>query len=226
MHPGARVARRAPMRVSVPIRAFIYFAARREMVVEIRPAAVSLATAGVRPATFKQVISGSALKTSNEVRRCGPVWRGSRTLRLIANAGFRHHPAFGARCTGGSVTTGNARHTTATQRMCACLLVCFVSLSGCQSTQFATDRAARAAIDTPQRFMVGLPASSQTSAPKAGDGCRNPMVDPRDETRITLVRSKNDRGDYEVTDARYGVRRGELLRLECSTGRVIGIVAR
>jgi hypothetical protein len=50
------------------------------------------------------------------------------------------------------------------------------------------------------------------------------MIDPRDHTRLTLIRSAGGVGDYEAPPGRYGVQEGELLRLECATGRVIGIV--
>jgi hypothetical protein len=88
---------------------------------------------------------------------------------------------------------------------------------------------ARAASDTPPRFMVGaLDPGGETTEPQPGVGCRNPMVDPRDGTRLTLVLSQagadGEIGDYAVPEGRYGVGPGELLRLECGTGRVVGIV--
>jgi hypothetical protein len=58
-------------------------------------------------------------------------------------------------------------------------------------------------------------------------GCRSPLLDPRDQTRIQLVRSARveDRelGDYDVS-GRYGVGPRELLRIDCSTGAPLGIV--
>lgn len=50
------------------------------------------------------------------------------------------------------------------------------------------------------------------------------MVDPRTGERLRRVRSSEDRADYEVPEGRCGVGEQELLRLECHTGRVIGIV--
>ncbi len=52
----------------------------------------------------------------------------------------------------------------------------------------------------------------------------NPMSDPRDGTKVILVRSTPEYGDYQVPHGRYGVAKGELLRLEPGTGRVLGIV--
>lgn len=60
----------------------------------------------------------------------------------------------------------------------------------------------------------------------AGAGCLNPLVDPRDGERLTLVRSWSVHGDYEVAEGRYGLGEGELLRVECNTGRVLGVARR
>lgn len=69
----------------------------------------------------------------------------------------------------------------------------------------------------------------------SGALCRNPIRDPRDDTLLHLARSSYQpaegprlpagyRGDYRVDPGRYGVRAGELLRIDCITGRAIGIV--
>ena len=58
-----------------------------------------------------------------------------------------------------------------------------------------------------------------------GSGCVSPMVDPRDGTEVRFVFSTSY-GDYEVPAGRYGAGAGDLLRLDCNTGRVIGIVRR
>jgi hypothetical protein len=52
------------------------------------------------------------------------------------------------------------------------------------------------------------------------------MVDPRDGTEIGFLRSAQGAADYAVPGRMYGVRAGELLRLECNTGKVLGIVRR
>lgn len=94
---------------------------------------------------------------------------------------------------------------------------------------YASDAQPRAASGTPDYFLVGTiePGGSLTD-PQPNAGCRNPMVDRRDGTRLTLVRSQSrdggEIGDYAVPEQHYGVRAGELLRLDCSTGRTIGIV--
>jgi len=51
-------------------------------------------------------------------------------------------------------------------------------------------------------------------------------VDPRDGARLRLMRTYHDRGDYDVPSGRYGVDADKLLRLECGTGRPVGVVPR
>lgn len=82
----------------------------------------------------------------------------------------------------------------------------------------------RDAIDVPTHFLV-MASGGVTAEPVPGQ-CRNPMVDPRDQTRIVLVRSSEGRGYYRVPVGRYGVGSGELLLVECGTGRAMGIVKR
>jgi hypothetical protein len=79
----------------------------------------------------------------------------------------------------------------------------------------------RPAQDTPVRFVA-----MDEVAPEGV--CLTLLLDPRDQTPLRLNRSTQfgmtHRGDYEVPAGRYGVQRGELLRLDCATGEVIGIV--
>ena len=77
--------------------------------------------------------------------------------------------------------------------------------------------------------MVGtIPSGGPLTAPEASGSCRNPMVDPRDGTELRLVRSQpgagGQLGDYVVPEGRYGADAGELLRLQCGTGRAIGFI--
>ena len=60
----------------------------------------------------------------------------------------------------------------------------------------------------------------------AGSGCLSPMVDPRDGTEIGFLRASDGHADYATPNGMYGVGRNELLRLECNTGKVLGIVRR
>ncbi len=113
-----------------------------------------------------------------------------------------------------------------------CLL--FLASAGCATlggSTYPVNAPSRPATNTPNHFMVGtIPLGGALTEPQAGGGCRNPMVDPRDGTRLTLVQSQrgetDEIGDYEVSNGRYGARDGELLRLNCSTGLAIGFVPR
>jgi hypothetical protein len=91
------------------------------------------------------------------------------------------------------------------------------------SSTYSIDGPARAARDTPVQF-VTLSGEIRADT-SASPGCLSPLIDPRDGTRLTLVNSQSGRvGDYSVGGGRYGVGNKELLRLECGTGRVIGII--
>ena len=99
------------------------------------------------------------------------------------------------------------------------------------TSTYPADAPARAANDVPEHFMVGsIAPGGPLSEPVRDGACRNPMVDPRDGTRLTLVQSQDGPagqvGDYQVTAGRYGVASGELLRIDCGTGRAVGVVPR
>lgn len=79
----------------------------------------------------------------------------------------------------------------------------------------------RVATATPAAFVL-----ADGTAGEESPLCRNPLYDPADRTSVRLVRSEMGRGDYEVPDGKYGVGPGELLRLECGSGRPVGIVRR
>ncbi len=104
------------------------------------------------------------------------------------------------------------------------LFLALLCLTGCATQRPVAD--ASGLRDLPDHFLVGTHTGASTSEPSPGDGCRNPMVDPRDGTRLTLVRSEGGRGDYQVPEGQYGVDRRHLLRLDCASGRAVGIVRR
>jgi hypothetical protein len=106
-------------------------------------------------------------------------------------------------------------------RLTGCTLATL--LAGCAigaSGSFPSTAVARQATDVPATF------SSPHGGEAPGRPCRTPLHDPRDSTAVVLVRSASGVGDYEVPPGRYGVGDRELLRLECGTGRVVGIVPR
>jgi hypothetical protein len=97
---------------------------------------------------------------------------------------------------------------------------CSIGLSGPQGVL-------RNAEDVPNHFEPKNPNARMLPADTlAGSGCLSPMVDPRDGTEIGFLRSDQEYADYAVPGRLYGVRAGELLRLECNTGKVLGIVRR
>ncbi len=81
------------------------------------------------------------------------------------------------------------------------------------------------ATDAPERFFVVTPDGP---VPAQDDGaCRSPLVDPRDDTRLTMARSTGSVADYRVPAGRYGVAGDhQLLRVDCATGRPVGVVSR
>lgn len=81
--------------------------------------------------------------------------------------------------------------------------------------------------DLPTRFEPLTEAQRiQPGDTLAGPGCLSPMVDPRSDDRYLLVRSGEGLGDYRVPEGRYGAERDDFLRLECNTGRPLGLVRR
>jgi hypothetical protein len=110
----------------------------------------------------------------------------------------------------------------------------FVALlagAGCASGRSSVTRPVVAeAKDLPDHFMVVASGIAQRSEPKPGEGCRNPMVDARDGTTLNLIRSKDGAGDYQVMNreyelkSQYGVDSQHLLRVDCATGKALGIV--
>lgn len=80
----------------------------------------------------------------------------------------------------------------------------------------------RQASDVPARFEAPIGIERTSNA------CVTPLTDPRDGTTIKLITSFGDQevGDYEVPPGRYGVEENELLRINCRTGDIMGIVRR
>jgi len=113
----------------------------------------------------------------------------------------------------------------------ASAFVALVAGAGCASGSDPMTRTVVAeAKDLPDHFMVLASGFAQRSEPRPGEGCRNPMVDPRDSTTLNLVRSKDGTGDYQVMNrdyelkSQYGVDSRHLLRVDCATGKALGIV--
>jgi hypothetical protein len=102
------------------------------------------------------------------------------------------------------------------------VLVLFI-LMGCGSSNVQRSMTAvlRPAVDAPVMFESSERITSQENS------CKSPLIDPRDDTRLLMVTSfKEGVADYEVPDGKYGVGERELLRVNCATGEVVGIVRR
>ena len=101
------------------------------------------------------------------------------------------------------------------------ILVLFVLLVGCGTTSnsFTSQEVVRNATDTPAYF--------ENPAAVPGEKiCKSPLIDPRDGTEISFLRASWPMADYEVPSGKYGVRGTELLRVNCESGEVVGIVKR
>lgn len=108
------------------------------------------------------------------------------------------------------------KFTSAMVALCALLLLsCGTTTSTRSMTQVE-----RQAIDVPDRF------EAADGVIRTSNACVSPLIDPRDDTTIKLYTSFGERevGDYSVPQGRYGVEENELLRINCRTGEVIGIV--
>jgi hypothetical protein len=93
------------------------------------------------------------------------------------------------------------------------------------ATGFASAAPLRQGTDLPAQFEppTGFGRLSLTDT-IPGNACLSPMHDPRTNTEIKMTRAANGQADYKVPDGRYGVGSGQLLRLDCNTGRPLGIV--
>jgi hypothetical protein len=109
-------------------------------------------------------------------------------------------------------------------------LVTLLGAAGChwisQPQNGSTIR--RPARGTPSRFVnIGPWTGDEPRDTMPGSGCLGRMYDFSNGTQLTLISSPDGRvGDYSVPDGRYGVGPGEAMRLNCNTGRVIGVVPR
>ena len=99
----------------------------------------------------------------------------------------------------------------------SCIIMASILLTGCGVSQNPYTSAVRPARDAPDQFN---PAPSMV----LDDSCKSPMIDPRDGTELIMVSSQNGVGLYQVAEMKYGLSKGECLKLNCSTGKVLGIV--
>lgn len=98
-------------------------------------------------------------------------------------------------------------------------LLFFLVSCGSASNSFNQEQVLRSAKDTPAHFDSPVSISGERV-------CKSLLTDPRDgtSTSISFIRSEFPMADYEVTNGKYGVESDELLRVNCETGEVVGIV--
>ena len=69
-----------------------------------------------------------------------------------------------------------------------------------------------------------MPADSTKALSTAS--CLSPLKDPQSGTTIILVRSENGVGDYLAPSGAFHIPDGQVLRLDCGSGEVLGLVHR
>lgn len=105
----------------------------------------------------------------------------------------------------------------------ALALMALTVLFACGSTSqtYSMKPVVRAAVDAPERF------EAPEGRTLGGNTCMSPLTDARDGTKILMQYSFTEGvADYQVPTGKYGVEKGELLRVNCATGEVVGIVRR
>lgn len=100
------------------------------------------------------------------------------------------------------------------------LLLLLVIMIGCKSSDTWSDAAVYRTIEND--LSIDYPTSMEPSE----QGCASPLIDTEDGSELILMRYSNGLGDYQVQQGKYGLRSGELLRIDCTTKEIIGIVSR
>ena len=107
-------------------------------------------------------------------------------------------------------------------RSTSLLVAAAALLAACNTATVYPTAVARAATDAPAAFT--RENGSAVSGTAGAATCFSPLVDPRNQARITMVRASQGSGDYSAPSGAYGVGAGELLRIDCSNGRALGVV--
>ena len=119
------------------------------------------------------------------------------------------------------------------RRVAVCLTTATLALGACRSSvpAFPGGTMSPAPSNVPAQ-LIGESAAppSGVAAPDSVKYCRNPLFDPTDNTPLTLTGSGTvggvQQGDYAVPDGKYGLPAGSRLRVNCATGRVLGVINR
>jgi len=94
-------------------------------------------------------------------------------------------------------------------------------LASCASQGWPSKADPTALKVAPSQFLA-VDATTGATSPVTGPECRNPLADPGDGMRLTLMRSAGGFGDYALERPRYGLRADQLLRVDCHSGRAVG----
>lgn len=94
-----------------------------------------------------------------------------------------------------------------------------LALAACATTRdFSPSDPLASARDLPERFVP------RDGVELSGTGaCVSPLRDPRDGTALVLARSGTGLGDYRAPSGRYGNRSDQLVRVDCASGRPLGL---
>ena len=118
----------------------------------------------------------------------------------------------------------------AARRRATLALLLVAGLAGCAHGDplgRAPDAQGMARVAGRPRFEPAAPALRlQPADTLAGSGCLSPMVEPERGVQLRMVRSGRGVGDYAAPEGTLGLAPGELLRLDCNTGRALGVVGR
>ena len=106
-------------------------------------------------------------------------------------------------------------------RSAVSVAMCSVLLAACATTHWPTPVDPSAVSVVPDQFL-GLDEATGARFESTGPGCRSPLVDPRDGTRLRLVESGAGVGDYLPERPRYGLTGDQRLRVDCRNGRALG----
>lgn len=89
---------------------------------------------------------------------------------------------------------------------------------GSQNTKDVPSTPVREAQDAPVSFSGTFEEVAENTP------CQSRLIDPADDTELILVATFDGSGDYQVPLGKYGLSADELLRINCRTGEVIGVV--
>lgn len=102
-----------------------------------------------------------------------------------------------------------------------------LALTACAGGGSMPSQASPPPLSVPARFVPADSARIVAGADTtAGAGCLSPLLDPASGTRLILTRSESGVGDYEAPTGAFGLPDGKLIRIDCNTGRVVGIARR